>query len=526
MREHSLQFRFLMTVMSAILAVTIFVGGFSIFEVDNYIQKETKNLIEVTCENEATKINYTFSDMEKSVRIMENYVLSFFESDEDVANPEKQNEALKFADEMFVNVAKDTPGAIAYYLRFNPEISNSTAGIFFSKVGDGDEYVRFDPTDLSLYDKDDTEHVGWYWQPYEAGKAMWMAPYHNKNNDILMISYVIPLYQGNSFIGVVGMDFDYTVLTKIVQKIKIYENGFAHLELNDVIIYDGTENTDKAGLVGDSEEYLRVSAVLANGMTLILSADYDDIRQIRYDIGFNMLFIVLLFTLVFSVLVTFLVKRIVKPLKDLTDASVKLSGGDYDVEIAHSNIREINMLNTMFEKMIINLREHKNLQHRLAHRDSLTGLRNTTSYKGWVAEFDKKINDEDDISFGIAVLDINGLKTINDTHGHTLGNELIITASQIICDTFKKSPVFRIGGDEFCVILQNKDLTNIKNRFESFDAECAMTYIEKDGIRFPVSIAKGFAEFDPAMDTQFSDVFKRADTEMYKNKRLTKASKE
>ena len=65
MKERSLQFKFLATIISAILAVTIFVGGLSIYEVDSYIQKETQNLIEVTCENEATKINTTFESMEK-----------------------------------------------------------------------------------------------------------------------------------------------------------------------------------------------------------------------------------------------------------------------------------------------------------------------------------------------------------------------------------------------------------------------------------------------------------------------------
>ena len=523
MKERSLQFKFLITVLSAILTVTIFVGGLSIYEVDNYIQEETQNLIEVTCENEATKINDTFSDMEKSVRIMENYVLSFFESTEDVENRDKQNEALQFADEMFVNVAKDTNGAIAYYLRLNPAISTSTAGIFFSKLDGGNEYVRLEPTDLALYEKGDTEHVGWYWQPYEAGTPIWMTPYYNQNNNIFMISYVVPLYHENSFIGVVGMDFDYTVLTEIIQKIKIYENGFAHLELNDVIIHDGTENADGAGSRENSKEYLRVSEVLANGMTLVLSADYDDIRHIRYDIAFKILFIVLLFALVFSLLVTFTVKRIVKPLKELTDASVKLSKGDYDVEIAHSNIREINLLSTTFENMIMNLREHENLQHRLAHRDSLTGLRNTTSYKGWVTEFDNKIK-EGNVSFGIAVFDINYLKEINDTHGHILGNELIVTASRIICDIFKRSPVFRIGGDEFCVILQNGDLEDKEALFLRFDSKCATTYIDNDNIKFPVSIAKGFSEFDSDNDTQFSEVFERADYEMYKNKRSMKVS--
>ena len=523
MKERSLQFRFLITVMSAILTVSIFVGGFSIYEVDNYIQNQTQNLIEVTCENEATKINDTFENMEKSVRIMENYVLSFFESTADIGNRDKQNEAIQFADKMFVNVAKDTEGAIAYYLRLNPSISNSTAGVFYSKIDGGDEYVRFEPTDLSLYDKEDTEHVGWYWQPYEAGKPIWMAPYYNQNNNILMISYVVPLYHENSFIGVVGMDFDYTVLTKIIHRIKIYENGFAHLELNNVVINDSTESAAGASLHDNAEKYLRISKDLANGMTLVLSACYDDIRQIRYEIAYKILFIVLLFVLVFSLLVFFMVKKIVKPLKELTDASVKLSKGDYDVEIAHSNIREINLLSIAFENMTMNLREHKDLQHRLAHRDSLTGLRNTTSYKRWVVEFDKKIK-EGGVSFGVIVLDINYLKKINDTYGHIYGNELIITASRIICDIFKRSPVFRIGGDEFLVILQNRDLADKEHLFANFDSACAMTYVDKDNVRFPVSIAKGFSEFDPDKDTHFSEVFERADSEMYKNKRIMKAS--
>ena len=521
MKEHSLQFRFLAAILSAILVISIFVGGFSIYTVDNYIQKEAQNLIEVTCENEATKINNIFRDMEKSVRIMENYVLSFFESAADIENPDKQNNVIQSADEMFINVAKNTNGVIAYYFRLNPAISNSTAGIFFSKVDSGDEYVRFEPTDLSLYNKDDTEHVGWYWQPYEAGKPIWMTPYHNQNNNILMISYVVPLYYGNSFIGVVGMDFDFTVLTEVVQKIKIYENGFAHLELNNEIIYDGSETTASTGLRDNSEEYFTVSEVLANEMTLLLSVPHDDIKQIRHDMTFKILIIVILFALLFILLITFMVKNIVKPLKKLTDASIKLSNGDYDTKIDYSNIREINLLNNAFENMIVNLREHKNLQHRLSHRDSLTGLRNTTSYKEWVLDFDKKIK-EGGVSFGIAVLDINDLKKINDTYGHILGNELIVTASQIICDTFKKSPVFRIGGDEFCVILQNRDLSNIKILFERIDTECETTYIDKNNIRFPISIAKGFAEFDSDKDTQFSDVFKRADNEMYENKKHMK----
>ena len=80
MKARSVQFKFLTIVISAILAITIFVGGFSLYEVDRYIQKETESLINITCSNEASQVNDIFGDIEKSVRIMESYVLDFIET--------------------------------------------------------------------------------------------------------------------------------------------------------------------------------------------------------------------------------------------------------------------------------------------------------------------------------------------------------------------------------------------------------------------------------------------------------------
>ena len=256
-------------------------------------------------------------------------------------------------------------------------------------------------------------------------------------------------------------------------------------------------------------------------MTLVLSASYDDIWQIRYDIIYKIVITMVFLALIFSLIVFFVVKKTVQPLEKLTDASIRLSNGDYDVKIEHSNTYEIQQLSTAFEAMLLNLREHERLQHLLAYRDSLTGLRNTTSYKKWVLDFDKKVK-EDGVSFGIVMLDLNFIKETNDTYGHDAGNKLIICAAQIISDTFKRSPVFRIGGDEFVVILQNRDLEEREALFEKFEAECAISFIEADEASIPVRIAKGFAEFDPATDSSFSDVFDRADDAMYKNKKNMK----
>ena len=522
-RTYSMQFRFWITVILAMFAIAVFIGGLSIYEINTYVKEQSEDFVRATCENEGAQINDSFGDMEKSVRIMESYVMDFFTDDVDVTDPALQQRVVKSADQMFVDVAKHTSGAVAYYVRFDPAISNGTTGLFYSKLHGSDEYTALEPTDLSIYDRDDTEHVGWFWQPYDAGEAVWMAPYYNRNNDILMISYVVPMYFEERFIGVVGMDFDYTVLMERVHNIHVYENGFAHLELNGEVIHaeghDGGEETEV-----HPEHYLRESKELVNGMTLVVSASLSDIRQIGREIILNILLAVLLLSALFALVAYLAVKRMVDPLKKLTAASEKLSNGDYNVERIHSNTREIRLLSAAFEHMAIRLREREVTLHRSANRDSLTGLRNTTSYKAWVEEFDKAIRNHR-ADFGVVVLDINELKKANDRHGHDVGNELIVSAAKIIAGVFKHSPVFRIGGDEFLVVLQNRDLENREMLFEQFDRHCAESLVNETA-RISVKIARGFARFEAGKDQCFADVFKRADEAMYRNKRTSKMGRD
>ena len=129
------------------------------------------------------------------------------------------------------------------------------------------------------------------------------------------------------------------------------------------------------------------------------------------------------------------------------------------------------------------------------------------------------------IAFGVIVFDINYLKETNDRYGHDVGNKLIVSASHVISSIFKRSPVFRIGGDEFAVILQNRDLDEMEELFMKFDEECRNKSIETEKENIPVSIAKGFARYDSKKDSAFMDVFNRADDAMYENKRKIKGLK-
>lgn len=518
----SMRFRFLATVIGAMLAVAIFIGGISVYEVDKYIQNRAQEFVSITCDNEGSKINDSLGNMEKSVKIMESYLMDFFKSESDIEDPAFRDELVKSAEQMFSDVIKHTSnsGAIAYYFRLDPSVSDSKAGLFYSKLNGSSEFFSLEPTDLSIYEKDDTEHVGWFWQPYEAGEAIWMEPYHNQNNDVLMISYVIPMYFEERFIGVVGMDFDYIVLAEQVHEIKVYDNGFAYLESDGVVVCSDRHEFDLETVM-TSPKYLRVSRDLVNGMTLTLSASYADIRQIRDEITFKIIFAVLILFALVTIIAIFIIRRIVDPLKKLTDASVRLSGGDYGVEFVRSDTHELNLLSEAFEDMAKRLCEREALLRRSANYDSLTGLQNTTSYTSWSADFDKQIESKG-VDFGIIVLDLNNLKKTNDEFGHGVGDELIVASARIISDVFRASPAFRIGGDEFLVVLQGDNLDNCEKLLSKFETNCSNTFIDGNA-EISVSIAFGFARFDSGRDARLKDVIKRADAAMYEHKRKNRS---
>ena len=122
------------------------------------------------------------------------------------------------------------------------------------------------------------------------------------------------------------------------------------------------------------------------------------------------------------------------------------------------------------------------------------------------------------------MVDLNFLKHINDTYGHEYGNEAIISLSKLICNIFIHSPVFRIGGDEFAVILKNADFNKIKTLESEFNKH--LEQLASDTALQPwekISAAFGYALFDAKQDHCADDVFKRADCNMYERKKAMKA---
>ena len=153
----------------------------------------------------------------------------------------------------------------------------------------------------------------------------------------------------------------------------------------------------------------------------------------------------------------------------------------------------------------------------VAYTDALTHVRNKHAYVEVEAELDKKISDKELKDFGIIVFDLNGLKYVNDTYGHETCDQYLKDACKLICEQFKHSAVFRIGGDEFVALIEGSDYQNIDSLLNDFNKQ-----IEENIAKKSVIISTGFGKYNPDTDNSFNSIFIRADKKMYERKHQLK----
>ncbi|MBQ8973802.1 MAG: EAL domain-containing protein [Clostridia bacterium] len=154
----------------------------------------------------------------------------------------------------------------------------------------------------------------------------------------------------------------------------------------------------------------------------------------------------------------------------------------------------------------------------IANRDALTGVKSKRAFVLAEEDWNDRIRTGAASPFAVVVCDVNGLKAVNDTLGHKAGDKFIQGACAIICNIFKHSPVYRIGGDEFVALLSGQDF---ESRAELIDqlCKCNQEHIQTG----EVVIACGMSEWKKGEDLRIENVFDRADALMYETKKALKA---
>lgn len=162
---------------------------------------------------------------------------------------------------------------------------------------------------------------------------------------------------------------------------------------------------------------------------------------------------------------------------------------------------------------------------RLAYHDGLTGIGNRTAFEEHLVELEKV---KDSVpAVGIIMFDVNDLKYVNDNLGHHCGDGMLIKSAEIIQSAFEglECECFRIGGDEFAVLLSGDNVEERYNKGIEVFTEKVREHNALPDKEFRISIAYGFcAYYKDCGLKKLMDVYQCADMGMYENKKKMKAN--
>ena len=530
-------------VLSTIIGTFILLSFSSLHYMGIVIREDSSPAMTSLVAGKAHELNSKFEAIERSVGAMKEYI-------EDNANPGAlQHEGVRkiFMEEVAVRGISSAVAAgdvESLYFQMDPHDYGAKSGIFYTNDGYGG-FASVDPTDILEYSPADREHVGWYYEPIDSGHPVWLSPYTNRNINSYMITYAAPVYVQGEILGVVGMDMNMSTILGIIENID-YENATCFLTdargnliyhseyplgLRSVLFNDELERLEE--LVTSKEaganelrdfswhgnRHLLTMGSLVNGMIIAVAAPVSELARPRVILFWIMLAILALVIIATAFVIWRVMRNIIIPIKELAEASVRIAKGELNVPIRYQANDEIGALSDSVRMMGRELGEYITYIHNQAYTDAMTGVGNKAAYMDTINLLDRKIH-EGMADFSVVVFDVNGLKRINDNLGHEYGDQLISDAASVLKDTFGSEHTYRIGGDEFIVVMEHVSEKEVEELYKKYDEVLKEFNSHEKKYDGELSISKGHAVYIKDQDMDCKSVFQRADEEMYHNKEI------
>ena len=528
---HSLRTKITTLTATMIIIVMIFAAASGVIAIRNMGYEYANNTLLLLCEVGQKNLDEYFNSVEQSVEMISAYV----ESDLNGIDDERLSAHIERVRDIFNNYTFKTSGVLTYYYRIDPNISKNVKGFWYVNQ-DGKGFNEHEVTDITLYDVEDTSKLVWFTVPKHDGKAVWLPPYITDNLGARVISYNVPVYYNGVFVGVIGIELDYSTMAEQVDNIVLYENGYAFInDAEGTIIYHPlmdvttmeTQPTVPPGLLSDESiisytfEGVKKQAVwlpLENGMHLNVTVPVNEINADWRAWISQLLLVFLVMLFGFIGLTMYLSGKITGPLSQLTQAAIEVDNGNYDIDMKYDGDDEIGVLTRTFKNLIAHLKVYITNLNDLAYADALTSLKNKGAFDIYMQNLQADIDNKTEEGFAICIFDCDDLKKINDSHGHDKGDIYLQSAADLICNIYEHSPVFRIGGDEFAVILTGPDYKNRDKLKKLYYKRCELNNKNKSEPWEKVSAAMGMSVYDPKEDFNVNDVFRHADKLMYEDK--------
>lgn len=261
------------------------------------------------------------------------------------------------------------------------------------------------------------------------------------------------------------------------------------------------------------------------------SLDHDTYALFAYVVQLmGMEFVVIIFTIIISSWMTF--KTLTRPLDAIINHTVAFKSSSHEEWLDTDEWKNRLMVKTndeiqvlydtiyqsekVISQKVTNIRENENKLRKLSETDIMTNIRNRGSGEYEIASLIKK-----GIPGLFCLMDCDKFKSINDTYGHMAGDAVLITIAAKMQENCKEEDIIlRLGGDEFAMYLlgiQQKE--QAEKFFHSFFKSLEeISFPELKGNKISISLGAAFNKGNTNL--KFDDLYKQADTALYKSKKI------
>lgn len=400
----SIKTKIIVTVILCSLVSTFICGAISIVNSVSTSYEDSQQEMQLKCVSQSDELDTMMQNVSQSVEMV--YSIAVAKLEHAASFRTSRDYVDTYTKQMLpilMQSAQNTKGALTAYIRYNPEFTEPTSGLFLTRNNSDSEFESVTPTDFSMYDLSDVEHVGWYYIPVQNGKETWMEPYLNSNIGVYMISYVIPIEVDGESIGIIGMDIDFSEFTNTIDSLSIFDSGYGFLAndsgevmyhkdleigsnladadsgLQAVVDALGNEQTEETAVsyTYQGKDKVMYYKTLENGMKFVLTAPKTELQEKSRQLA-KQIFGGAAFAMILTIIIgTVLGFTITKPITQI-DGIVKQTA---EFEFA-SNPANQHLYKRKDEtgRMAISLHNmRKNLRQMVANiRHVYTDLKNTT----------------------------------------------------------------------------------------------------------------------------------------------------
>ena len=520
---YSIKTRITAITVCVIVIAMLVVAGLGMVAIKNIGKRNAEQTLLLLCETGQKNLDRYFTSVEQSVAMISAYVESDL-NDLDALDDQRLQAHLDRVDDIFGRLTYKTNGVLTYYYRIDPSVSSAVKGFWYVNLN-GDGFVAHEVTDIALYDTEDTSGLVWFTVPKATGKGVWLSPYITDNLDVRVISYNEPVYHKGQFVGVIGIEIDYSTMADEVNSITLYKSGYAFLNdaRGNIVYHPHMDIATMAsppgppdGVVSDGRfihytyEGVEKQAVwlpLGNGMRLNVTVPVREINEDWQNWIRTIIIVFIILLAAFIALIMALSGQITRPLQKLTAAAEQIDRGNYDIELDFDRKDEVGILTRTILKVITNLKHSINELNHLTCADVLTGIRNRMALR---QDYDAYLGHE----VTVAMLDLNDFKIINDTRGHEEGDRILKETGRLLADTFGEDHCYRYGGDEFLVIVPGISEADFRDKLDAM-----MKSRPRIDAENPVGFSIGHVHGTLDRPDRLRKLISNADEKMYEVKR-------